>query len=462
MRYILGFMKSIILVVLIVASIYQTGKLWFEDISDRNFFYDTITDSKTNVDSVSQSKGFIVPEQVGVYIGAPDVVYTTIAYGASSYSGVVNTSEALIKTVLSDGSYVGPLENPDDLWEDQHIILILPFGLSGSEIASGFGVSDANIKDIGQADTIIIAPASEDERSLHMYIESSMSDTIQHYQINKQSALIQNEALYSYLTKVVEADNNRAYTSTRMSNSPLFHRTLLLPEVSRDIQYHSSLYWEVPLVEDGQVDEPSVRQYVRGFFDNPDVMSKISYEDEVRFTAGNVIVRYTNEGQLDYTSNTGVTGSPELYEAIAIAQQFINSKADLSSFEYHLSGYAYGPDDLTIYYSYGYNGFPIVMDMASKDYYRQPYSISVKVRGNEVVHYRSLVREVPALLPQFESLDLSYGSALDDLLDEIGALSGPITDMYLGYKWSEASSEMKLHWVVEVDDDLYFVEVGGN
>lgn len=469
MRYILVFLKVILLVVLIIGSIFQTGKLWFEDISDRNFFYDTISDSNNIIiDGVGLGNDFIVPEQVGVYVGAPDIEYTVIGYGATFYSGIVEASKSVFKKVLESGTYVDDLEDDSDLWTSQHIMLILPFELTGNDLAKGFGLTPSDVKMIDGAEAIIITPAGTDGKSLHLYIENSITDALHHFQINKKEVLIQDEALTSYLSSIVEGENNPAYISTRKNNPtrknslPFYDRSMLLPMVSRDIRYHSSLYWEVPFVDKDVIDEEAVRQFVRGYFDNPDVLSKISYDEEVRFTAGNTIVRYTNEGILDYTMNSDATGVPDLSDAITLAEQFLKENVKNTSFEYHLSSYEVGEEDMTIYYNFGFNGFPIVMDIESRDYYRQPTSVALKVRGDEVTHFHGIMRQIPDLLPQFETFSTPYNEALDQMITESGGLDEPISAMYLGYKWNEAASEMKLHWIIELNDQLHFIEVGGD
>lgn len=462
MRYILGFVKVMVLAVLIVASIYQTGELWFGDTSDRSFFYDVIKKASGPAEAlVIMEDDIIVPEQLGIFLDAPDIEYTVIGYGAAMFDSIVEASTNVLKTVLEEGSYIGTLDTEEDIWEEQHLILILPFDYSGNNLSEGFGLSPVKTENLASVASVIIVPAGEDQLSLHMYIESGIDNQVFHYVIDRETVQIDDEVLSNSLSKVVERDNNAAYRSTRKNHLPGYGRTLLLPLVSRNIRYHSSIYWEIPFVDEGTFDQDGVRQLIRPFFDNPDVIGEIAFDDELRFTLGKISVKYNNEGILEYTNNSETQGVPELVEAVALSQQFLKKWEKNTSFEYHLVDYAEGSEDMTIYYNVGYNGFPIVMSEAEHDVFGMPYSVAVTVRGSEVVHYKSILREIPELMPQFEIFDTPYEDALDSLIAEVGPLTSPITNMYLGYKWVQEASEMNLHWIVEVDDQVYFHEVGG-
>ncbi len=452
------------LVVLILGSVYQTGKLWFEDISDRSFFYDVLKET-TNMETrlVGIENDLILPEQLGVYLNEDGIEYTVVGYGATNFKSMVSTSGKVLSKVLENGTYIGPLEDDSELWDAPHLMLVLPFEYTGQQLASGFSLSKDKAKMIENAATVYVVPADDEQRSLHLYIESSNTKTIHHFQINKELVLIENEVLSTSLANVVEGLNNPSYISTRKNLLPYYDRTILLPKVSRDIRYHSSLFWEIPFVNprDGSIDEEGIKQKTRSFFDNPDVVGKIAFENEVRFTQGNVSVRYSKEGILDYSKNTEEKGVPGLAEAVGLSEQFMKKRIKNTDFEYYLSDYTIGTEDVTVYYNVGYNGFPIVMSQEVGGHFDMPYSIALTIKGNEVIHYRSILRQIPELMPQFEIFDMPYEDALDSLIAEEGPLTTPITDMYLGYKWDLNASEMRLNWVVEMNDQMYFLEVGG-
>ncbi len=466
MKYMLGFLKIIILCMLIVVSVYQTGKLWFEETSDRNFFYDGSKTVSTAGESVLDGEDFLIPQQMGVYVGAPDIEYSLVGKGVNSYDNLLEAAAEVIGTTLSKGTYVGVVEDMDELWT-RHLMLVLPFAYSGDDLTTGYGVASSKAKDIEDVATFFIVPAPDDARSLHLYMEDSKGG-IYEYQINSESVFMPNEVINYYIEDVAADDSLPAYISTLKNSLALYGRTMLLPMdggdgQGNDIPYHSSIIWDVPYVSEGELDLEGIRLLVRAFFSNPDLLGIAAYEDEVRITSNDysVSVRYNMQGILNYTAVTEATGPTVLTEAVAYSNNFVEKINRATDVEYYLADYEETEEGTYIYYNMGYNGFPVVLDSEAVSVYGMAYAAQVLVKGQDVVKFRALVRDIPDILPQFEMLDMPYGTALDNIMATIGSDDVIVQDMYLGYLWNEEGARKSLHWVVEVDGVNYYQEVGG-
>lgn len=457
MRYILAFIKMIILGMLIFISIYQTGKLWFEDTSDRNFFYDRTKTVGTVDDGLSTEENFIVPMQLGVFINSSDIEYSVVNFGDNSYDNILSSSLDILGKCLEKGTKVLSSTDINELWKKQHVVLVLPFAYTGNDLTEGFSLQESKIVDVETVNAVYIIPADDEQSSVHVYLEGD-DDKFHQYQINTDQVIISNEVLNYYLKTGLPEQELDGYVSTRMYPMLHFDRTLLLPLVSGDIRYHRNLFWEIPFVSDDVIDEEGIRYLARPFFNNPDVLSSIIINDEIRLSAENMTVRYNTKGVFEYVLVEKSDEATMLPDAVALSKQFLGLLDRNAAIEYCLEDYEIINDGIKVYYNLAYNGFPVPMSKAAIKVFEMDYAVEVTVRGNRVVHFKSLIRSIPDRLPQFEVFNMPYIDALDQLLADTD-LTSNIDSMYLGYLWEEPGTGMVLHWIINVDDDSYFIEV---
>lgn len=460
MRYMFSFLKVIVLVALIGTSIYQTGKLWFEDTSDRNFFYDVFKEEKTRITVVNPNGDIVVPEQIGVYIGSPSIEYTLIGKGAASYNSVEEAAVSAIARVLKEGTYVGRMASEKELWTKEHLLITLPFDYPREVLQEGYELDDANMGDITSISAFILVPAASTSEKMKLYAESGDSDDIYQFSISEDKVSIDNEILNYRMKDLLSVDNNAAYISTRKNNLPFYERTILLPDVRGNIRYHNGVQWAIPYVTNDQVSSEEVRQLASGFFNNPETMGMVASDQLVRFAVGNVTVSYNAQGLLTYNDATKTNVPSNLNSAIGLANDFVKMNNAAILLEYYLSDYQIEEDRITIYYSSGYNGYPIMMDQESQAKYGMSYPIEVVVTGNRVTDFKSLTRKISDILPQFDIFESPYEDALDALILQSGPFQSPIEDMYLGYHWAEPGNGLDFQWVVQLKDETYFVKTG--
>lgn len=460
MRYIVSFVKVIVLVTLISTSIYQTGKLWFEDTSDRNFFYDVFKAEKKTVSVVNPNGDIIVPEQLGIYMGSSAIEYTVIRRGAAAYNSIEEAAVSAIARILKEGTYVGVLESEKDLWKKEHLLMTLPFDYPIEVLQKGYELEGMNLGKITSISSFILVPAGPETTTMKLYAESGDSDDVYEFSINEDRVKIDNEILSYQMNSVVTAENNAAYISTRKNGLPYYARTMLLPVVRSDIRYHSSIRWDIPYVDNGSINQKEVRDIVGVFFNNPETIGMVEAENVVRFRVGNITVTYNTEGLLTYSDTTESKAKVTLDNAIGLVSDFMKMNNSSMLLEYYLSDYSIEGGQIILYYSSGYNGFPIMMDEATQEENGMRYPIEVVVKGDRISEFRSLTREVPEILPKFELFDAPYVEALDQLILQLGPFKTPIDDMYLGYQWAESGETLGLHWVVELGEETYFVNVG--
>lgn len=462
MRYIVSMTKVMVLVVLIAASILQTGRLWFDTSSDRSFFYDLVRIVDRTPAVQDTSGAFIEIDQLGVYIGAPDIEYTLIGRGNAIYKGI---SESLVKSIavtLQSGTYIGTLTTDARLWDEQHYVMTLPFVLEADEIQDGLMLSDEAIGEVESVVSFYLSPVGQDGKSIDLFLEEGDGSAIHHYQINSEQLLIENELLMYNLDALVAEPSKVSYISTRKNPLSYYKTTMLLPIARGDIPYHDSVFWRTPYVNKGIVEGDGLQTLVSPFFKNPEIVGRIDYGDEVRFTSESITVRYDAKGILAYTRDQKPTRTgTRLNQALSLSEDFLKKHIEEIYVEYYLADYSENDTSITLYYHIGYNGYPIVMGEDAQTATNMRYPIEVTVESDQVTEFKTIVRSFEMVLPQFRILDMPYGVAMDHLISEIGPLNEPVDGMYLGYRWDGGDEAMQLYWHIDINGTTHAVKVVG-
>ncbi len=461
MRNILGFFKVIILITLILASVYQTSKLWFEDSSDRNFFYRVLQENSLQIKEADIETGNLLEAmQLGVYLGTSDTEYTLVGRGDEAYEDILEAFDGVVEANFLEGEYQGKVTSDEVLWENQHFMLLSTLKLNQDLLKENFNVR-TNIGEIDSVKSITIVPISEEKNLLDIYFESGETLDVYHYTLDVSEVRIDNQLLLSHLDAISRKDTNVSYRSTRKNRLPFYETTILLPAINRDIRYHSSLVLGTPFVRKNEIDNEGLSKYVSTYFENPDVVTEIVSKDNVRYTDTNVIVKYDALGVVEFIGqNKQDADKTSLTLAKAITDKFISRTRFNSAFEVLFKDYYVNEDgSITMHYDLSYNGFPIIMDQDVKETYGMEAPIQVVVQGEEIVSYKRVLREVDEMLPQDAILEVRYVSALDQYITETGELEEPISKMYLGYRWNTTELDMGLNWVIEINTDVSFVAV---
>ncbi|MCF8018527.1 MAG: hypothetical protein K9L62_03890 [Vallitaleaceae bacterium] len=453
--------KIVILITLIVTSVYQTSRLWFDDQSDPNLFYRVFSSSALeNLEAMRDAGNLITPKQLGVYLGQPNLEYTVVKKGVTYYESLRNESIKILTMGLNKDYYIGTVENLELLWGNQHTSMHLDFPLEKATFATNLGISLNALNSIESVETILIMPAFRNEIWLNIFLEDHVTGFYHHYQVPKTEVTISNDSLAYQLSSVIAIGNKTSFISTLKNNIPYYSKHILLPLPSEDNRYHDPIFIRIPFVSSGVVNINDLNGYVSLYFDNPDIMKAIPLEDEVRYVDGNVVVRYNTEGLLEYNrivkENTGPTS---LTLALTVANQFIEQDIQRMPTEYFLKSYVQEDQRTVFYYDVGFNDYPFVLTEEVREKYGMSHAMEVTVSGDKVIRYRRIIRQIDEMNPQNKTLQAKYEDVLDKVIVEVGTLDVEIEEMYLGYSWHMDMMEMSLNWVVQYDGNPHFYPV---
>ena len=462
MRAILSFVKFTMLILLVLMSIYQTGELWFENSSDRNFFYPIFsgTDSAL-VENLRERGNILAPYQIGVYLNTPTVEYTVINTNLSYYEEIREAYVSILYEGVKEDFYKGISEQQDLIYDQQHYVMFLPYDVSGDLLMQNLGLSSSDVRQVNMIHSISIQPSSLDGDIVRIYLEEAETGELHQYDVPKALISLADERLSYILTAIGQEVNLPAYISTKKNPLSFFDRNILLPDpVFGELRYHENLYMEMPFIVDGVFDSETLKNYLGVFFTNPDIMRPVVFEDETRYTDGDVVVKYNMDGVLEYNRTPkSDSSSINLSSAITIANQFIDRDLKQIPSEVVISGYERSGDAITFYYDIGFNGYLIKMSDEVREKYGMKKPIEVTVLGSQVVQYKRVLRRIDDSIPADKTLQMPYDEVLDKLIAANGSLDGDVRDMYLAYRWDESTNHMGLYWFIIVGQKPYYISV---
>lgn len=461
LRALQSFVKFTILVMLILYSIYQTGELWFEESSDRNFFYPILSGGDSAlVETLREQGNILAPYQIGVYLNSPNVEYTIVKTGSSYYEEIRGAYVTILSEGVKERYYKGIVESTEDIYSRQHFIMFLPFDLTGDLFMQNFNLSSRDVRQVNMIHSIAICPSSLGDNVVSIYLEEAETGDLHEYEVPIDQVSLADERL-TYNLEVIGNDNNLSvYISTKKNNLKNFDRNLLLPDEYGQIRYHESLYMSVPYINSTGFKEEELKNYLAIYFNNPDIMRPVIFEDEVRYTDGEVVVKYNQNGILEYNRTPkSDAGAINLSSAITLANQFLERDLRVNPAELVLTGYERSGGAITFYYDTGFNGFLIKMSNEIRQEYGVKTPIEVTVLGDQVIKYKRVIRNIDDTLPADRTLKMPYYSVLDKLISQQGELSSDVRDMYLAYRWDESTNHMGLYWFIIVGQKPYYISV---
>lgn len=463
MRMFMSVIKFMVLVCLIASSVVQTGRLWFDDLSNRNLFYQLFRDEDLILaETLSETGNLLSPSEIGVYLGTDKIEYTMLKSSASGYQEILEDIKKIISEGATEANYIGSVEDESLIFEGRHYFIHLPYDLTKSMLKANFGLKEQDLPMVGAIRNIYLRPATNlGDQYIALYLEEGDGSLIHEYMVTKETMSLTNDLLLDGIAKIEVKENLSAFISTKKNQLPYFSENVLIPVLYGNLRYHESLYFSTPYIVGEAYEEEALKSYLGNFFTNPDIMTRIPNDNDVRYSDGTVTVRYNKKGLLEVNRADSVSRITDVSAAITVANQFLQRDFNTQNlFEVNLVGLETQEGMVKLYYDLGFAGFPITFDERMQESYGMSHPIEVTVSGTKVVKYKRLVRTMEDILPQDKIFNMPYELVLDQVIGQKGNLEDLISDLYLAYAWTPDGDEVILKWVVDYDqatDD--YVEV---
>lgn len=450
--------KSFLLGLLIVGSLYQVVTLWSGDISDRNFFY-TFIEKATDIIKTpnnAQKKEYIIrPRQLGVFLGTSDKDYTVIGSDRSYYEDTMDECIKVIQAILNNGKLSEVSHDDSILWKGRSFILTLNFPILRDDLADDLGVSSGVFDELSSTSTIGIIPSGDNNDLVKVYFIDANTKAIYLYSIPKKDIADDNNLLNQYINNT-EGKDMPAYISSY--NTSFFDNNLLLPISSENTLYSSHLVMSIPFVVEGAFDINKLEQYVNNYFANPEVKWNAENADDIIYGDDSAVVKYNKNGVLEYSGiATGKSDSQDLSSAYNIAEEFITRDQLLSRNEYELAHYERDEESITFYYDYKFDDIPIHFANSWNDSGVKQYPMLITVENGKVTRYKRTLIAWEADYPQNDLYDINLEGAANQFISDYKVDKGQLEDMYLSYIRDGAYAQLK--WVIKYKGQYFSEEI---
>lgn len=452
--------KAVVLCLLIISSIYQTIMLWFDNVSDRNFFYSLIDkatvrlkDSKTSMDK----QYMISPKQLGVYLGASDKDFTILKKGDMEYDYNIIYSECIkviIKAINKDNLSKTKI-NKEELWEDRGIVFNLPLSISNADLAKDLNINQSAFEGLSSLKSIVIIPAKEKNNFLKVFLIDELTNDIYGFTLAEKEVRESNIILNDLISKA-ENKNMPIYISTLKNDIDLFEGNILLPLASENMTYCSSLKLSTPYVLNNTFQKEKLEKYINSFFVNPNVKWTTQNNDVMIYGDDNALVRYNKNGLLEYSSIVNNQYSAQsISDSFNVAERFLKIDSLLFEDGYYLIKYIEEKDKAIFYYGYSYEGFPLHLEDKLLSDNNMKYPIEIIVEKGKVVKCKRLVLDIKET-GKDEALNSQFEDYLDVFVKRNKVEKEQLEDMYLGYV--KKGENAKMMWVIKFQGELYELE----
>ncbi|PKM93542.1 MAG: hypothetical protein CVU84_15300 [Firmicutes bacterium HGW-Firmicutes-1] len=451
--------KSLILGLLILTSIYQIITLWFDNISDRNFFYSFL--DKT-VAIISEPKGqpdrayMAEPHMLGVFLGASDKDFTIIQKKNLDYDKLLTASMKAFTKVLSKGKLEDVYEEDSKLWQSRGLIFALSLSMTKEALARDLNVSESSFKNLSSTKTMGLIPAKEKTDKIKAYFIDDQTGDVYVFSLGQNELREENKSIKAYINKM-EDKSFPPYISSLKNDIEQFNENILLPLPTENLQYNNGLSFSTPFITDENFEKEDLEKFVNGFFDTPNVKWTIPNIDVMIYGDDDTIVKYNNGAVFEYSSvlsdnNTSLNVS----ECFNVAETFLAKDVLLSTQDYYLKAYTVLDKKTIFYYKYGYDGLPLLMDQQKLTNIHMKYPMEITVENGKVVKYKRVLIAINGLEGQ-EVFKSRLEDALNSFIGSFDVGKGELEDMCLGYVMEE--NKAKLMWIIKFNGKFHTLEL---
>ncbi len=449
---------NFVIVLLVIAAIYQTGELWLQGTSGHNFFYSMIegfTSDKEEADGdVLLATRYAVGEGEGTFsLYYPDEV------GNSSMLEMANRA---LGEILSQNR-TAPQKGVAD-WKEilssRCIVMQYDFMIASEEYLENYRELKTNEK-LERFDYITIVPAVRSGEESHAYFVNSDTNECVLFSGEGGSASV---ALYDSLQ--TEKDGLRYISTGQRTSAAVLWRNMFLPQWA-DLPYgYAPLVQTAAFEKDGEASKAALENTVQNFFHNFSVdWSNRDADGTFVFSDSETVVRYHPETKiLEYYNYENYSGDERtgLLEGYQLCCNFLKNDNSLQTDIYLADIRRTINNEVVYYFDYVVDDLPVSLSQSLRDHIGSPHAIEVTLRNQAVKEYRRYAVNFEKAAEETERINVQFIDALDDANKTYKAVveDKDITDVKnisLGYH-VDLTGSMRLKWLVTLYDYTFVVD----
>ena len=450
--------ENFVILVLIIAVIYQTGKLWLGDSTGRDFFYYF---SNLNFSGSSQNdtlpRAVISPKKI--VVGYGNKVFN-ITYPGLDGNEVSEQTDKYVSEVLDNSTEIYTEEtNFEEYIDKKCIVYEFSFDVSPNEYMLGGYIDE--FSEIEVINYIIAVPAVGNSMvNLVYFVDLKMGQTV---------VVESDKALSLDLSKFiddVERDNvdSPRYISTVQSRLNIFKNNEFVPQWSqKGFQYYGVN--KVNLLENGSEDIDSAVELVVGNFFNGLSGVIITRDDAGVYIASNdaTVVKCYPNGVLEYYNyGRSEEGSKQtLSTAYYVCKDFL-AKDNLLNMNLYLSDVQLNRSEgLVFSFGYSIDDIPIIIGQSVKDEVNVQHAIEIVVSDNVVKKYKRYFYEYSLETTKQETVSVDFVEAMNQTISRVENNNDitQVDDIVLGYYDRDIDTDfVVLQWQTYIGEKFMVVD----
>lgn len=446
-------MKNFVIIILVIAAVYQTGLLWLEDTASHNFFY-TVFGLGGQKEFTAEENVLLLPSKF--VIGSGNKKYTVAYANDIEKEAVLSEGNDLLQEVLMQAETGTVIHSIpwDDILDKKCLLLKYHFFIPVSEYFENYN-KDFLIPAIKNFDCIVLVPNKTSNGITNVYFINTNLEECWNVSIDKSRI---STKLYAMLE---EKQSDLTYVSTKQSGFNLFRDSVFVPQWKEDSLPYRSVMEINPFMKDGSINRYFLENSVDSFFKNLEAdWNRVDETGTFIFSDETVVVRYYPKGILEYysygTYDTEI--KTDIVTGYQICKNFMNNDTSLET-ETYLSGIEINGNEIVYYFDYTVDNYPILLSEAVQKEFDMPHAIEFCVRGNSVRKYKRYAHNFKAVDIKDKEISVEFLGALDQAIEQYQINHEElevkeVEDMYLAY-FVETNFTVTMKWITELYQELY-------
>ena len=441
--------KSIVLAVLILLSILQIEKLWFENNSNHSFF--RYVPQKQGAEIALQ--GLILePEYIAIYQGENKGEYYELDGAGILFNAILKDSGKLIRRLAQ----MQEVEvKYSQLFEKPHILCRFSIPMESERI--GQIAKSRKAREDFPIYSMAIVPAGLEESNFMLLFFSEDSDQALGYSVSKADVQDENEVFTQYIgnkaligeTLLLSAMQQGLSGFTGEVLLPAQKQNYILPqEWSREVAFINRS------VQPAKIETEKLTEYLFAFVKNPKILWNITEQERVRYGDSSILMDYNQQGVFLYQYVQEVDNSADditIGEALQKTLHFLEKDHLLANQEIKLAHYEGSDRRHHFFFDYYFRGRPLIWNEELQSEYSMPYPMEIVIEKDQVLLYRRVLLQSDYLLQQGSRFQVNYEDVLNAYYQKQDREK--VKDLYLGY-FAEGN-RIRLGWVLETAEELF-------
>ncbi|OGO86633.1 MAG: hypothetical protein A2Y24_05615 [Clostridiales bacterium GWE2_32_10] len=471
--------KTYILFILIIIAICQMFELWFDDYSNRNFFYSVITSIFKKSSIELEYKYKLEPNQVVISFGK---TYTVLQDSEEAKKKIDSEVKKIFNVIVSKDIYVTEENvNMKEFLENMAVLYEYPVRLENIvSINPDYDESNKNVREIGEFNKIILQPSNSSDDSTNCYFIDDQTGIAKKVKIAYNSKVISDEVNFIQYKTAFKKYSTTEYGSIKKyffninflpdlgQSNIIFKNETIENSNSEQFDAYKNVILKNPFLVNNVVDENKMEEYVNCFFENPFSRWNFKKQNGVTvYSDGEKLIKFMDSGFIEYTNSK--KNERDTYLSFATAYQIARTFMEkdnkyMYSNLYLMSANKNGNSEWSFGFEFKLDDYRYIIQNGELNNMGIKYPVEIIVKNDHVYSYKRLIKEFEVVSNDEIKKIKTYNEVFDS--KEFGIIINNkqqnrktlIKNMFLAYYSENIRQNPKLMWIIETADKVYAID----